>query len=255
MTDLPTIATQVLEEWGAIVKPLPTSSKEESDLVAVLDGVKLLIEEKSKFENPDEMNARNTTLKCGHVHGSTQQLGQNNRLSGIVRKATKQLSSTGADTDHDLKILWFTGVGFNAEVNHLQFISTLYGTTRIFELNKRQMRECYFFRNGDFYRYRDHLDGAVAAYLIGDTVTVKLCLNPYSASWEALRDSPFAKNFKHGLIDPVAEEARGEAYIADTDLPRRNEQEILRFLEEKYGLEMAQYMDMKMASVVVSIPK
>lgn len=249
------IAKQVLEEaWGAKVRVLPTSSKDECDLLADFEGVRLLVEEKTKFDDPLEQQKREATLAAGEVHGSVLPLRHNNRLSGIVRKATKQLSSTASDIDHQFRIVWFTGVGFHAEAKHYQFISTLYGSTRIFELNKPKMRECYFFRNSDFFRYRDSLDGAVAAFLKGDNLTVKLCLNPYSNSWEGLRDSPFAANFKLGLIDPVAEEAAGESYIADTDLPRTNEQTIIRFLEEKYGLEMAHNMDMNMASAVVRVP-
>jgi len=254
MPEAPSIATQVLEAWGAKVESIPTSSKEESDLIAQLDGVRLLIEEKTKFEDPERMEARNIALSSGSVHGSTHPLRQSNRISGIVRKASKQLSSTGADMAHDLKVLWFTGIGFDAEAKHFQFMSTLYGSTRILELNKPHMRQCYFFRNSDFFRYREHFDGAVAAYLNGNTVTVKPCLNPYSASWDALRDSPYARNFKLGLIDPVAEESRGEAYIADTDIPRTDEHAMLCFLEKKYGLKMAQNMDMSMASAVVRVP-
>lgn len=255
MTDAPSIARQVLETWGASVVSVSTSLKEEADFLAELGGVRLLIEEKTKFEGPDRLDARNLALSSDALHSSIQPLGQNNRISGIVRKASEQLSSTGACVAHDLKVLWFTGVGFDAEARHLQLMSTLYGSTRIFELKKPYMRPCYFFRNSDFFRYREHFDGAVSAYLNGNTVTLTLCLNPYATSWEALRDSPFAKKFKFGLIDPVAEEAHGAAYIADTDMPRIDELAILRFLENKYGLEGAQNVDMSMTSVVMRVPK
>lgn len=82
---------------------------------------------------------------------------------------------------------------------------------------------------------------------------MKLCLNPYSSNWQALRDSPYAKQFKLGLIDPIAEEAAGEAYISDTDIPRNNEYAVLKYLEQKYGLTRAMNMDMNMASATVRI--
>jgi hypothetical protein len=249
------VATQVLEAWGAKVISLPASSQEGCDLFAEMDGVRLLVEEKTKFDDPAAVLARSEALASGSVHGSTLPLRGNNRISGIVRKASKQLSSTGAQMPHDLRVVWFTGVGFDAQAKHFQFISTLYGSTRIFEIERPGMRECYFFRNSDFYRYRDHLDGAVAAYVEGQTVTVKLCLNPYAEAWEALRDSPYARRFKVGLIDPVAEEAAGHAYIADSDMPRTDDASILRFLEQKYGLKMANNMDMNLASAVVRVPR
>lgn len=252
MTQEISVAAQVLAAWGATARPLPTSSKEESDWIAELNGCRMLIEEKTKLDDPAKKAERNATLAAGQVYGSTIPLTHNNRISGIVRKAAGQLTSTGSDVQHDLRILWFTGIEFDGEAKHYQFIATLYGSTRIFELDRPKMRECYFFRNSDFFRYKDKIDGAVAAYLKGDTVTLKLCLNPYSANYEALRDSPYAKQFKHGLIDPVAEEAAGEVYIADTDIPRNNESAVLRYLEEKYGLQQAMNMDMNMASAVVT---
>lgn len=255
MTIETSITAQVLEAWGATAKPLPTSSKEESDWLAVLGGCHLLIEEKTKFDDPVSRKARNEALAAGQVHGATLPLTHNNKISGIVRKAASQLSSTGSDVAHDLRILWFTGLEFDGEAKHFQLMETLYGSTRIFELDHPKMKQCYFFRNGDFFRYREHLDGAVAAYLNGDTVTMKLCLNPYSPNWMALRDSPYAKQFKLGLIDPVAEEAAGEAYIADTDIPRSDEAAVLRYLEQKYGLKRAMNMDMNMASATIRVDR
>ena len=255
MTEAFSIAAQVLEQWGAKVTPIPTSYKDESDWLAQFDGYRLLVEEKTKFEEPEAGASRAATLAQGKVHVSTVPLGHNNRLSGIVRKAAKQLGSTGQDVPHDGRIVWFTGTGFDAEARQYQFINTLYGSTRIFQLNKPGMKECYFFRNGDFFRFKDQLDGAVAAFIHGSVVTVKLCLNPHSASWQGLRDSPFAKNFKLGLVDPVAEEAAGDAYIVDTDLPRSDVAAIIRYLEEKYGLERAHNMDMNTASAVVAVPR
>ncbi|MDP1954979.1 MAG: hypothetical protein Q8K71_10920 [Polaromonas sp.] len=255
MSEDVSIAAQALEVWGASVKPLPTSNKEECDWLAELEGCRLIVEEKLKFDDPASVAARNVALAQGQVHGSSQPLTSNNRISGIVRKAAGQLSSTASEVAHDLRILWFTGVGFDGEAKHYQLISTLYGSTRIFQLDHRHMRTCYFFRNSDFYRYRDHLDGAVAAHLNGNTATVKLCLNPYSPRWKALRDSPFAHNFKLGLIDPIAEEQAGEAYIVDSDIDRRDERAVIACLEKKYGLKHAMNMDMSMATASIRVPR
>lgn len=211
------------------------------------------LEEKTKLEEPESKAERIATLARGEVHGVTLPLTQDNRISGIVRTAVKQLTSTGHDVSHAHRIVWFTGTGFDAEAKHYQFMATLYGSTRIFELERPSMKECYFFRNAEFFRYRDQLDGAVAAYLVRDQVTVKLCLNPYAQDWQALRDSPFASNFRLGLIDPIAEEAAGQAYIADTDLVRTDNQAVIRYLEGKYGLKQAQNMDMNFASAAVQV--
>jgi hypothetical protein len=248
----PSIATQVLEKWGATVTSIPESSDEEADLLATLNGCRLLIEEKTKLDDPANQRARQLALDTGQLRASTLPIIHNNRISGVIRKAADQLTSTSNRVEHDLRVLWFTGVGFDAEAKHLQLIATLYGSTNIIDSISKHIKECYFFRNSDFYRYRNHFDGAIAAHLNGHAVTMKLCLNPYSANWEALRDSPYAQKFLNGPIDPLAQEARGEVYIADTDTDRNHESAVLNYLQQKYGLQRPVKMDMMMASVAIN---
>lgn len=253
MAEEESLASHAFAAWGASAQRLPTSSKEETDWLVELDGFRLLVEEKNKLENPAHTQARIDDLHAGRVHGASVPVGRNNRISGVIRKATNQLQSTAASVGHDARIIWLTGVGFDAEAKHLQFMATLYGSTNIFELDKPKLKECYFFWNSDFYRYGDGLDGAVAAKLHGDKLTMNLCLNPYGLNWERLRDSPIAKQFRTGLVDPIAEERAGKAYIADTDLPRTTPARVLEYLESKYGLNRIMHMDMNMATAVIAV--
>lgn len=251
----PSITQQVLKAWGATAKPLPTSTKGESDWLAVLDGCRLLIEEKTKFDNPASQAARQATFQSGGVHGTSTPLVRNNVLSGIVRKAASQLVSTGSELSHDLRVVWLTAVGRGAEAKYHQFIATLYGSTNVFELNQQGLKPCYFFQNSDFFRYSNQLDGAIAAFLSGNTVTMKLCLNPYSENWQALRDSPFAKRFTTGLVDPYAEEAASEAFVADTDVDRNDQATVLTYLQHKYKTGPLMNMDMNMASAEILVQR
>ena len=84
---------------------------------------------------------------------------------------------------------------------------------------------------------------------------MKLCLNPYSKNWEALRDSPYAKKFLNGIIDPIADEATGNSYIADTNIDRNNKAAVLDYLQNKYKLDRITEMDLNIASVVFTTPK
>jgi hypothetical protein len=250
------IAVQAFESWGAQVEPLPTSTKEECDWVVSLEGCTLIAEEKTKFEDTLAIDARMKTLKAGGVHGQTIPFKPSNRLSGIVKKAVGQLSSSAGDVDHDLRVLWFTGTGFDGEAKHYQLLATLYGSTRVFELNgDGRHRTCYFFRNSDFYRFREVLDGAYVTYLTGDTLTIKLCLNPYSPKWERLRDSPFAAQLENGLIDPIAEEKEGISYVVDGDVERTNGSAVMEYLHEKYKLVQAMNIDMGMTTATIRVPR
>jgi hypothetical protein len=250
------VAEQVLEIWGASVDPIPTSDKEESDWLAALDGFSLLIEEKIKFENPDQIKERSFSLQNNQGYNSSTSLISNNRISGIIKKAANQLASTKENIMHDARIVWITATGFDAEAKHYQTLATLYGSTKVFEPEKakKKLKECYFFYDSDFFRFRNHLDGAIVAFIVNHTVTMKLCLNPYSERWQILRDSPFAAKLPNGLIDPVAEEGLGVSLLADTDINRKNKEDILNFLSAKYGVERLLNMDMTLFSAVLTLP-
>jgi hypothetical protein len=250
----PSVAKQALEDWGATVELLPTSTKKESDWLAVLDGCRLLIEEKTKLPDPASEAERQAAFRSGQVYERTIPLTHNNVLSGIVRNGARQLASTGSELAHDLRVFWVTSDGPDAKAKHLQFIATLYGSTNTHARDQHGSKPCYFFRNSDFFRF-DCIDGAVVAYSSGDWVTMNLCLNPYSQGWQALRDSPYAKYLATGLIDPLAEEATGEAYVADTDADRRDQGAVLSYLQAKYGTGPLMNMDMNMASVEVVVPR
>jgi hypothetical protein len=254
MSDTPSLAAFAFRSWGAVVEPLPESEKEESDWLATLEGCRLIVEEKTKFDDAERVATRKEDLGAGRIHTSTVPFKFDNRLSGIVRKAASQLTSSAADRAHDLRVLWFCGTGYGGEAKHHQLMATLYGSTRIFERVGSRFRTCYFFRNGDFYRYREVLDGAYVCHLSGETLTVNLCLNPYSARWQELRDSSFAKRLGGGPIDPVALEQAGEALIMDGDVSRSNEAGVLTYLQEKYGLQEIMNMDMGMTSASIRIP-
>jgi len=248
------IAEAILKHWGASVDPVPTSQKEESDWLATLDGFRLLIEEKTKLENPDSAATRAEALRSGQVHGSTTPLRPNNRLSGVIGKAAKQLRSTGADVQHDARVIWFTSVGFDRETKDYQAYNTLYGATKTFDLDlSASLQDCFFFYNSEFFRHHD-VDGAYLVVADQGTAVVRLCLNPFSARWTTLRDSPFAKKLATGLVDPVARELAAEAMLVDGPVDRRNSEAVLRCLRTKYGIPKLQNMDMNMASAVIAVP-
>ena len=248
------IAEMVLKGWGAEVQEIPTSTKNESDWLATVDGFRLLVEEKTKFESPEKITARNEVLARGEVHGSVSGLQPNNRISGIFGKAAKQLRSTGEDVEHDARVVWFTSMGSDREEKYHQAFNTIYGCTKVFDLDvSNSLRDCYFRYNSEFFRHKN-LDGAYLLKANNGEGIIRLCLNPFGSNWQALRDSPFASRLKNGLVDPIAEEESGEVMIVDTDIDRRNEQGLLQYLSRKYGVEKLQFMNMSIATAVVSVP-
>jgi hypothetical protein len=231
--DAMSYAKPFLQHWGALVQEIETSDSEQSDFLASIDGAVLLIEEKTKVDNPEELAKRREALNAGQVYSSSRRLIRDNRLSGIVRKAASQLASSSS-TPHDFRLAWFTSTGHQAHALSEQFIATIYGTTNIIEMGSSHFRRCYFFRNSDFHRYAETIDGAIVAHIADEAISVKICLNPLSPRVSELRTSAFLSRFGSAVEDPEAREREGEAFIVSGELDRNDEATLLAEIQKKY---------------------
>ena len=236
-------AKAFLEHWGAVVEAIETGDSEQSDFLASIDGAVLLIEEKTKIDNPDSLVKRRKAFDAGEIYSSSRRLVRDNRLSGVVRKAASQLASS-ASKPHDFRLVWFTGTGYEAHALYEQFIATLYGTTNIIEMGSSHFRRCYFFRNSDFHRYADSIDGAIVAHVVQDSLSAKFCVNPLSPRALNLRTSAFLRRFGSAVEDPDAHEREGEAFIVVGDLDRNNESALLAELQRKYSTKPLMTFDL-----------
>ena len=181
-------AKALLEHWGVAVEDIPTSDaqrKQEADFLASFDGTTVLIEEKTKEDDPAYLVRRAQELESGEIHATTVPLRRDETLSGLVRAASHQLQSS-ADKSHDFRLMWFTATGAQAEGKYEQFMATLYGRTNILEMNASGYRRCYYFRHADFFRRAGVIDGAVVAHTDGKSVSAQLCLNSLSPRFQAL---------------------------------------------------------------------
>ena len=211
------------------------------------------MEEKVKLDDPEMLARRRAAFDGGKVFPTHVPLGRDNTLSGITRKAATQISATAARVPHDFRMVWFTAAGQLHEAKQMQYIATLYGSTNILQLGESQLKRCYFFRNSDFYRHRDTLDGAVVAELDDQNISARLCLNPLSPRYNKLKASPLSTCFGTAIVDPLKEESDGEAYLVDCDIDRAKKNEVLQFLQSKYRIDKIMDMDMNFARAEVAI--
>ena len=251
MASTASFAEIILGRLGIGVQPIQTSSKERADFLATIANTVTLIEEKKKTEHPNADASRTATLAAGRIHSSQILITHKNRLSGIIRKAADQLASTATTITHDFRLIWLTATGSNSLGKQQQFMATVYGTTRIVELGNSKYRTCYFFRNSDFFRFRENLDGAVAARTDGKELSATLCLNPLSPRYLGFKASPFMKAFASAVCDPVEDERAGLAFIVDGAIDRNNENSVLEFLQRKYSTKPLMNMDTGYSSVSV----
>jgi hypothetical protein len=200
-----------------------------------------LVEAKLKEDSCETVEKREKDLSEDGVSVVESKLGRNETYSGIIKSASKQLSSS-SDKPHDFKILMFIVSGINTRSKKDQFKDTIYGSTLVIDGNKG--KPCYFFRNSDFYR-RTNIDAVILGECDTNNarISFELCLNPYGKNYQSLKESDFITPFGSAIIDPIELEKKGLAYIPDDDVDRRlNELEkicqtcnpILRHLEKKY---------------------
>lgn len=246
----PSFAKPLLMRWGIKVSDIPTSSKQESDFLAEFGMCRVLIEEKTKFDDPIRHAQRIATLAEGEVYGTTTRLVRSNRLSGLIGDSAKQLMSS-SEKQHDFRLVWFTSTGDDSEARFHQFIATIYGSTNIIEMNASHYKRCYFYRNSDFHRYANIIDGAIVAHASEACTTLKLCLNPLSPRYEALRDSTVVEPFSTAVEDPIALERRGEVFIVDSNIDRNDENGLHTFLQLKYNTLPLMKVDMGFTSASV----
>lgn len=246
------IARALLEHWNVGVNDIPTSHVKTADFMADFGGVKVLIEEKIKEDDPEYLAERAAKLDTGEVQFASLPITRNEILSGLVRDASRQLKSS-SDQPHDFRLMWFTATGVHAQGNYEQFMATLYGRTNILEMNASGYRRCYYFRYSDFVRRAAVLDGAVVAHTDGRSIAARLCLNAFSPRYEALRSSPVVRPFGTAIEDPLKLEAEGTAFVLDSALSRKQEGPLLEYLQEKYKTGPLMTFDLGYLSASIAI--
>lgn len=160
-------------------------------------------------------------------------LGYSNTTAGILKHAVSQLDSL-AEKEEGFEIAWILSRSpFNSELHFQQAIATVFGTQIVTEPPGSRMKPCYFFGESAFFKHKQ-LD----AIVVEKSDAFKLCLNPYAARLERFRKTKLFAFFNpRDVIDPHEEEKTGRGYVADCDIDRRLEKDVLAFVGEKYGLK------------------
>lgn len=240
------------EEFGLSAREIPERPGHKTPDLEVTSslGDVTILELKSKGDDPVALATEQEALKGGGIVSRSTPLNRRNTLSGIIEDGVEQLRGyllpEGA-----FAVLWLHSWGRNAELLMDRFRATLFGTTNLIDLGTtRDTRTGFFFGFNDFHRFRDVLDGAILSV----ETECQLCINSLSARVSEFRQSGFVKTFAKGLCDPTAQEERGEAYIVDCDMDRRNKQEVLKYVRGKYGRSRLIDMDLTHHSGMMAIP-
>jgi hypothetical protein len=252
MTDelLKTDISAWLRSNGLEVTVLEQRGQKTPDLLVETDGEKYLVEIKTKQDDESRLREEADRLSAGEVVLVASWWGPKNVIDGIVKEGVEQLISY-ADAGV-MRLLWLHAVGRDGESQVEQFFHTLYGVTNIIDIFDRSLnRQCYYFYNSSFFRFRESLDGAVLSRLSGQT---RLLLNSLSPRYQQLRHSRLAQSFANAVVNPVVLEETGKIMIADCDIDRNDLGAVKSFLQEKYHRPALDHIHLGRQAMIVSLP-
>ena len=229
-TDAEMIQSILRDVIGLNVSMITPSSEYKSpdpDLLIEFAGVRILTEVKRKT---DDRQFRD--LLEGEKGATLQYSGA--RTEERVKNAWRQIRDYPNRRSSDSTLIWLiagqrdaTILTAKAAIARLYGVETLEGYT---ETDDYYSKPCYFFYESLLFKY-NNLD-AVVVHSCDD---VTFCLNPYSSRYAAWKTYPFLSAFS-AVIDPVAEESMGAALFADCDTDRRNTNQVVGYLRQKYQL-------------------
>ena len=244
------LAKKLLNQLGFEVTDIDTKDGSQSpDFDVIGENSRYTIELKIKRDDPVEIEKDEGALKRGELVSKSIPIGPRNRLAGIIRKGVEQI------VDHDPKnetyhVVWVHSAGEDPELHNRRFHSTLFGTEKLFSLRKDNVITCYYFHHSAFFSWRDFLDGVILTYLN----TVQLCINTLSPRAGEFRESELTLSMSNGLCDPEKLERQfDDVMVADCDIDRKNSEDILRYLQAKYGLDHLQQIPMNQLTGMIAV--
>lgn len=162
-----------------------------------------------------------------------ESLGYSNAVSTVVRNASQQLARFD-EAPVDFRLVWLHARNRYPDDQLERFKATLFGSVDLIDLQELSKsvpaRPCFYFSFSEFFRFRDVLDGA----FVSTDHHGLLCVNTLSPRHRMLAASRLATSFQPGICDPVERETRGEGYIADCDISRKDKTRVLDYVKQKY---------------------
>jgi len=227
-------AIDVLESLNCIVKKIDESNvegEERPDFLVKILNEQHIIELKTKDMSRETYGEIFNTISEDNICTRSIDLVRENKYSKVISKAKSQLDSYNLGT-FTYKILWLHSIGIDSHNHMEQFKRALYGIKSLVDFDYEDgARDCYFFTQSDFYRYRNIID---AAFLTRDGY-LQLCLNPFSENYNQIKVSGLFQALENqNQLDPMQLEEENIIYYADSNMPRSNAEESIEYLKEKY---------------------
>ncbi|WP_105255175.1 hypothetical protein [Pseudoalteromonas sp. T1lg75] len=233
-----------LSKFDVIAEKIEETKEKTPDFI-VRGEDNVLIELKEKFDADIEHETQESTLAKGDVFQRTHTTGYWNSISSVITKGIKQLKAQKSNTKSKYCFLFIVTSGVNPSTQVKQFESTFYGRKSIIDVGSESNQAvwCYYFYHSLFSIHKNAIDGAFV--VDSNNGQTRLLINDQSPQYESVKSSEFLSKFrgKIGIVDPVELEASNEIYIADTTIPRNDEDAVKEFVFNKYGITKGLVLD------------
>lgn len=244
-------AVRILNSLSFSAVKIPEDSQlgKRGDIKAQKGDDHYIIEVKSKEDHPAFMSKIQKSNDLEVVEYK-KGLFRSNTLSGIIGEAVDQLTET-PDHNNSFRILWFRAIESLIEDIHSFLKATIYGIRYLLvrdSSSKFYSVQCYYFDYNDFYNFPT-LDGII----LDNGNGLELCTNSFSPRLYEFQSSTLYQLFYEGnaLIDPEKLEKDGKIFVADTPIKRKDENEIKKYIENKYKVHV-QILQMNVLGGVVT---
>lgn len=242
--------TTFLRASGPAVEDIPETSQMTPDLfVECGKSDSLLVEIKTKEDDPKEIADLSLRLKSGGVVGRSKGTHHWNTLGRIIEKAVRQME-THDPTHTSHHILWFHCIGIDASVAEVRMEATLYGTQKLWSSEIRGLITAYYFTHNAFHRFASSLDGVV----ISREGQAQFHLNPFSPRLPVLQATKFASILGSPVI-PAEISGEKNLMICGASAPRGDVESMLAHLRQLYDLSHLQTMNMGFISGWIERPE
>ena len=230
-TQLKNDLAALLTSNGFEVIPIEASDEDTPDFAASDGEIAYLIEIKQKFQRTLEAKEIETNIRLDKV-------GRYNRLSGITKKAVKQLRAR--QKDKTVNLMWFFGEYPDQNFQYDQLRATVYGMRLVVGTQKGAgvAKYGYYITHSDFYRWREVLDGVALGNLAG------FFLNDLSPRYTLTKNSRLVKLFGNAVDDPIARDELGDIYRVDGDIDPDDCSTVKRFLDKKYEIKVIEFTEL-----------
>lgn len=241
---------KALESLGFKAEIIPEDqTKRQADLRITELPYATYIEVKSRLIDEKAKKVIETAVPGGPVVSYSGEAGKQNYFSSLVQDASEQLAATAGQLDY--RVLWFLANAIPEFVAaDEQMRATLLGIRHVFckRAGENKYLPCYYAGYADFYRYKD-LDGAV----IQNKEGAVLLVNEFSPRVKGFKESSIYQCFagKNAARLASLEEEKGNGFLLDGNVDRKNEKQVLEYLRVKYPeVEFLGITDSKVAAAI-----